>query len=243
MVSLRIRVMLRSGMRRILLIWLAFGASSLHGQAAYVGRFDLYGGAMFLESPDIQLSEPGAHLQAGVRARRWLSLGFDYSVSTGDTTIVPGYLTTALQSELAQQLAPLILAGIVSSNYSPSVPIHSQTQTFAAGPQLDWHRWNSVSLFIRPSIGAIRESAILHPGDPIVAAVAAVLAPTGQKLDVVPFYGAGGGATIRVTDHLGVRVQLDVVHNHLFSDILQNGRNSVRVSIGPAFQFGSNVGK
>jgi hypothetical protein len=34
---------------------------------------------------------------------------------------------------------------------------------------------------------------------------------------------------------------VDLVHNHLFSDLLREGRNTVRLSIGPAFQFGHNV--
>jgi hypothetical protein len=144
---------------------------------------------------------------------------------------------------LTQDLTPLVLAGVIPPTYSPSIPIHSQTQTFAAGPLLDWHRWNAASLFIRPSIGAIREIATVHPGDPIVTAIAAQLAPGGQKLDWTPFYGFGGGVTIRVTDHLGLRLQADFVHDHLFSDLLRDGRNTVRLSVGPALQFGRNVAR
>jgi hypothetical protein len=31
------------------------------------------------------------------------------------------------------------------------------------------------------------------------------------------------------------------VHDHLFDDLLQNGRNTVRFAIGPGFQWGKNI--
>jgi hypothetical protein len=228
---------------KVAFLLLIFGAAQLFGQGEYIGRFDLYSGFTYLDSPHIHLSERGYHLQAGVRARTWLSLGFDYSVSTGNTTILPSYLTTTLQNQLAAQIGQLVQAGIVPPTYSPIIPIDSNTQTFAAGPQLDWHRWRHLTLFVRPSIGAIRERATLHPGDPIVTAIASQLAPGGEKLDWVGFYGFGGGGTVRVTDHFGLRLQADFVHDHLFSDLLRDGRNTVRLSIGPAIQFGGNVAK
>ena len=168
----------------ILISSLLIGTSLACAQSGYVGRFDIYEGFAFLDSPDIHLSERGFQLQAGMRPRRWLSLGFDYSVTDGNTTIVPSYLTTALQQQLAAELAPLAQAGVIPPGFTPSIPIHSTTQTFAAGPQLDWHRFKFVTLFIRPSIGAIRETATVNPGDPISNMIAAQLAPSGHKLDL-----------------------------------------------------------
>ncbi|MFL6463919.1 MAG: hypothetical protein ACJ73N_05870 [Bryobacteraceae bacterium] len=48
--------------------WLLFAAPLAFGKQ-YVGRFDVYGGFMYLESPYINLAERGFHLQAGVRAK------------------------------------------------------------------------------------------------------------------------------------------------------------------------------
>jgi hypothetical protein len=74
-------------MHFVLAGWLLFAAPLAFGQQ-YVGRFDVYGGFMYLESPHINLAERGFHLQAGVRAKTWYSLGFDYSINTGHTTLV-----------------------------------------------------------------------------------------------------------------------------------------------------------
>jgi hypothetical protein len=100
-----------------------------------------------------------------------------------------------------------------------------------------------VTLFIRPSIGAIYEKATPHATDPISQGVIAQLAPSGQKTDWVPFYGVGGGFDANLTTHFALRFQADFVHDHLFSDLLKDGRNSVRFSVGPALQFGRNVRK
>jgi len=220
------------------LFLLAFTAQ---GQQTYIGRFDAYAGFMYLESPHISLGEPGFHMQVGVRPKSWYSLGFDYSVGTGDTSITSNLLTTALQQQLGAELAQLAALGRLPAGYVLSLPIHSQTQTFAAGPQLGYHHWSRVTLYLRPSIGAIHEIATPHPADPIAAAIVAELAPSGKKKDWTPFYGVGGGAEVNVSTHVAVRMQLDVVHDHLFSDLLKDGRTSVRFSIGPAFQFGENV--
>jgi hypothetical protein len=227
--------------QRILPAWLLVGVSVAYSQTPYTGRFDIYGGFAYLDSPHIHRSASGFHVQSGVRPRTWLSLGFDYTVGVGNTTIIPAYLTTVLQNQLAAQLAALTQAGIIPADYKLAIPVHSHIQTFAAGPQLSWHPSKFVTLFARPSIGAIRGTAILQPGDLVVARFAAQLAPGGQKSDWAAFYGAGGGATIRVTNHLGLRLQADFLRDHLFSDLLRNGRNTLRLSIGPSLQFGQNV--
>ena len=207
----------------------------------YVGRYDFFGGFTYLDSPHIHLSERGFHFQTGVHVRRWLVFGFDYSVATGHTSLEPTYLTTQLQQQLSSQLGPLIAAGLVPSSYRLSVPFDSKSQTFAAGPQIDVHHFSWGTVFVRPSIGAIHEDATLHPADPIANMIVAQFAPSRTKTDWVAFYGFGGGASIRITDHFAIRAQADFVHDHLFSDLLKDGRNTVRLSIGPSFQFGSNV--
>jgi len=217
--------------------------SQAFGQQSYVGRFDLYTGFMYLNSPHISLGEPGFHLQAGYRPTTWYSLGFDYSVSTGDTALTPALLTTALQTQLGGELGQLVQSGQLPATYVLKVPISSLTQTFSAGPQLSYRRWKAVTLFARPDLGAMREVATTHPTDPISTLVVSQLAPSGQKLDWVPFYGFGGGVDINIGKHYSLRIQADLVHDHLFSDLLKDSRNTVRFAIGPGVQWGKNVHK
>ncbi len=216
-------------------------------QQSYVGLFDLYGGFTYLASPNINLDQRGFHLQAGVNARTWLAFGFDYSRSTGHTDITPNLLTSSLQTQLGVQLGEAIPAGIalgiIPANYSLIVPFDATTQTFAAGPQLEIRHWSAVTLFVRPSIGAIHEDATLHATDPIAAGVVSQLAPSGQKTDWTGFYGFGGGAEFNFGPHFSLRAQADFVRSHLFSDVLRESRNTVRLSIGPALHFGRNIAK
>lgn len=210
-------------------------------QQDYVGRFDLYNGFTWFDSPSAKLQERGYHLQAGINARRWLALGFDYSVASGTLPLTPDLLKPALAQQIAGELAQLEALGVIPAGYQLSVPTGSTTQTFAAGPQLEYRHFRRVTLFIRPSIGAIYEEARPHPGDPVAKSIVAVLAPSGKKTDWEPFYGVGGGMDLNIFRHASLRLQADYVHNDLFNDILKDSRNTVRLSVGPAFHFGSNV--
>ena len=229
--------------RPFLVAFFLLMCSQAFGQQSYIGRYDVYAGYTYLNSPHISLGESGFHFQAGVRPSTWYSLGFDYSISTGDTSLTPSLLTTALQTQLAAQLGPLVQAGIIPPTYKLVVPISSQTQTFSAGPQLSYRHFKSVTLFIRPDLGAMREVATPHPTDAISKTVVTELAPSGRKLDWVPFYGFGGGVDINLSKHFSVRVQADLVHDHLFNDLLKDGRNTFRIAIGPGAQWGKNARK
>jgi len=231
--------------RPVALLLVALAAASLpaFGQQAYVSRFDLFTGYTLLDSPAVSLAENGFHLQTGVRASTWLTLGFDYSVSAGTLTLKPDMLLPGLQQQLGAELGQMAAAGEIPAGYALTVPTHSRTQTFAAGPQFCYRHFSKVTLFVRPSAGVIHEYATPQPVDTIAVAVAAQLAPSGHKVDTVLFYGFGGGADFNLSRHLGLRVQADFVHDHLFSNLLENGRNTVRVSIGPCFNFGGNVAR
>jgi len=236
-----------SGMSRsirpLLVASLLLMGSQAFGQQSYVGRYDVYAGYMYLNSPHIGLGENGYHIQVGVRPSTWYSLGFDYSISYGDTALTPSMLTTSLQTRLGGELGQLVQAGLVPPTYALRVPISSQTQTFSAGPQLAYRHFKSVTLFARPDLGAMREVATPHPTDPISTLVVSQLAPSGQKLDWVTFYGFGGGVDINIGKHYSLRIQADLVHDHLFNDLLRDGRNTVRFAIGPGVQWGKNVKK
>jgi hypothetical protein len=208
--------------------------AQIFGQQKYVSRYDFFAGYTFLDSPHVNLFENGLHLQAAVRPKTWYSLGFDYSITSGGLTLTPNLLTTSLQQQLAAELPP---------GYNLAVPSNSRTQTFAGGPQLAYRHFAKVTLFVRPSIGAIYEVATPSPGDPIAKLIVAQLAPSGKKTDWRAFYGFGGGADYAVTKHVGLRVQADLVYDHLFSDLLQDGRMTVRFSVGPCFNIGKNIVK
>src|SRR5258706_7195279 len=95
--------------------------STVLGQQAYVSRYDAFAGYTFLDSPRVGLFENGFQFQAGVRPKTWYSLGFDYSISSGDLTLTPNLLTNALQQQLALQLQQLATAALVSARVSPSL--------------------------------------------------------------------------------------------------------------------------
>ena len=213
----------------------------LSGQQSYVTRFDLYTGYAFLDSTKIGLFENGFHTQFGYRVKPWVSMGFDYSVTAGDMTLTPGLLPFALQQELGAQLGAMAAAGLVPAGYALRVPAHAVTNSFAIGPQLAYRHFAHATFFIRPSIGAIREGATPLPTDPIATAIADQLVPTGYKRDWQGFYGVGAGFDILFTKHLGVRTQADYVYDHLFNDLLRDGRWTMRFSFGPCFNFGRNI--
>jgi hypothetical protein len=224
-------------------IALLLAASPVAAQQTYVSQFDVFAGYAFLNSPHISLFENGFQAQFGYRPKPWYSLGFDYSRSTGDLVLTPTLLPTALQQQLGAELAQMVAAHLIPASYALAVSTHSTSQTFAVGPQLAYRHFSHLTLFIRPSLGAIHEVAVPHPADPIATAVAAQLAPTGKKTDWTGFYGFGGGFDILFSKHVGIRTQADLVYDHLFNDLLADGRWTVRFSIGPCFNFGKNVAK
>ena len=226
-----------------------FASLPLSGQQAYVSRFDFYAGYGFLDSPKVNLFENGAAFQFGVRPTTWLSLGFDFTAAAGDLKITPAQLLPALQTQLQTAIAGGIGAGLfplpTAYNYAGLyVPAHSTTQTYALGPELVYRHFSRVTLFARPVYaGIIHETATPQPQDPVVKALVAGLIPTPSKTDNVWFIGFGGGFDILFSKHFAWRSQADLVHDHLFSDLLTEGRFTVRFSTGPAFNFGSNIRK
>jgi hypothetical protein len=213
----------------------------LCAEQSVVTRYDVFVGPAWLNSPKIGLNEPGVQFQIGVRPRTWMSLGFDYTWASGTLTLTSDLLTTELQQQLAQTMQQLIQAGLVPAGYKLTVPSDSTTQTFAAGPQFSFRHWENVTIFVRPDLGAIYESASPRPGDPIATAIVKQLVPSGTATDWTVFYGGGGGIDFKVWKGLALRAQADLVYDHLFSDLLKEGRYTVRFSIGPAFNFGRNI--
>jgi hypothetical protein len=209
----------------------------------YVGRFDAFTGFSHMSSPSANLYQRGFNGEFGYNVRRWLALGVDYSILNGHTSIVPKYLTPQLQTALGAELGQLQQAGMIPPGYSLYVPYDGRTWTFAAGPQVNFRQLKHITIFVRPDLGVLQETASLKPNDPIQTAVVSQLAPGGKKTDRVTFYGIGGGFDLNASKHIGLRVTADYVHCFLFENLLKDSRNTIRLSVGPTFRFGKNVEK
>jgi hypothetical protein len=228
---------------RLIFASLLLLCAAVHARAQqdYVGRYDIYNGFVTLDAPHLNLITRGYHFQGGWNQKTWLAQGFDYSVTTGHNSLTPDLLPPALQQQLGAQILQLIEAGVIPPTYQVFVPVDSTTQTFAAGPQFSYRKFQRITLFARPSFGAVHETATPHPHDFVTAAIAQELVPSGEKSDWTGFYGFGGGYDLNVTKHFGLRMQTDAVYFHIFNDLLEDGRWDFRWSIGPTFHFGGNI--
>ena len=208
------------------------------GQQDYIGRYDLYAGYMYLNSPGLSLGESGFHTQFGTNPSKWYSMGFDFSTGAGNTSLTTGMMKSSVQEQISQQLAAF---GLTLAAVQP-VPERSRTQTYAMGPQVNYRHFRKVTLSIHPSLGAIHEDATPNAAslDPIGKMLVAQLAPSGTKQQWIGFYGFGGAVDFGVAQHFGLRVTADFVHDNLFADLV-NARNSVRFSVGPVFHMGKNI--
>jgi opacity protein-like surface antigen len=260
-------------MKKLFLVVLLFALSACaFAQQDYVGRYDFYTGYSYLDSPDVNLSQRGFNTQIGLNLTKWLAFGVDYSIQFGRGTLLPSELKPAYDAELGE-LVTLGEAGAfaapppagfgisIPTNYRLYAPFEATTQTYTAGPQLNYRHFKRITLFIHPSIGAIHENiSIQSHNDPFVAnivipallaqqPVAGLLGITSPVLrtlrpnDTTYFYGVGGGWDYNMTKHFHLRADIEFVHVDLFSGLLANSRNSVRMSVGPTFAFGKNVAR
>jgi hypothetical protein len=145
----------------------AFPGTTAHAQQSYVSRYDVYAGFADIDSPMLGLNEHGFHLQAGMNMRTWLSVGADYSEGTGSQILTPNLLPAATQTTIDNEITQLELAKLLPQGYQLAVPATAATQTFAFGPQLVNRHYSKLTLFVRPSLGALRERAVpyANPAD------------------------------------------------------------------------------
>lgn len=189
-----------------------------------VNRFDLFTGYSHLTSPSVNLGQNGFNTSFGVNANRWLALGADFSIFTGDGSI------PLSDTKIASKVIPLLPPGVTN----PSIPFDAKTYTFAAGPQVNIRHFEKVMFFVRPGLGLLHERAELM--GPLVA-LGPALGLSAKMNDTVPFYGVGGGIDVNASKHVGLRFSVDFVHTSLFSDLLES-RNAVRFSVGPTWKWG-----
>ena len=214
----------------------------LHAQQSYVSRYDLYSGFTAFSTPHLNLTERGYNFQAGINWRSWLATGFDFTYVSGHSSLTPSMLKPSLAAQIDGEIAALEAAQQLPPGYMLYVPTDSTTQTFAAGPQFSYRRWNAITLFVRPSFGAVHQTSTPHPNpaDPFAVAVTQMLAPSGKKVDWTGFYGFGGGIDWNLSPHFALRTQMDLVRWDLFNDLL-DANWTVQYSVGPTLRFGGNI--
>ena len=242
-------------MKKLFLALLLFCLSvCAFAQQDYVGRYDVFGAFSYLDSPKLNLQQRGFNTQIGTNLKPWLAFGFDYSIQMGSASLVPDDLKTAY----ATALNNLVLEGkaglipgfpALPANYVLWAPLSATTQTFTLGPQLEYRHFKMFTLFIHPSIGAMHEKIDLHPHDAFTqdvvlpALIKSGIVSTLLPSDTTYFYGLGGGGEWNATKHVHIRADLEFVHVYLFSGILEDSRNSIRLSVGPTLNFGKNIMK
>jgi hypothetical protein len=198
----------------------------------YVSRYDVFVAPSCLGTAELKMVQSGFDAYFGINVKRWVTLGTDYSIFQGHSDLLPQLLTPPLQRALASAILP---------GTHLFLPFDSNAFTFAAGPQFNIRRLRRVTFLIRPAGGAVHETIVLKPKDPISTALIGQLIPTHKKSDLTIFYGIGGGLELNLSRHTAIRLTADFVHMDLYSDVLAKGENSVRISIGPVFHFGKNV--
>ena len=141
----------------------------------YVGRFTGFTGFSYMASPSFNLYQRGFDGDFGVNVKRWFSLGVDFSVLDGNTSILPKELTPSLQAALGAEIGAL---GGLPPGYTLYVPFNGKTYTVAAGPQINFRQLKRFTFFVRPGLGAIHEHATLKPRDTIQTIIVSSLAPS-----------------------------------------------------------------
>jgi hypothetical protein len=219
--------------------------SACFSQQDYIARYSTFTAFSYLGTPSLNLVQRGFDGDFGVNVRPWLTVGGDFSYGSGGSSILPKYLSSSALQKLAPIL-PLLPPGFVVA-----VPYNSTTYTYEAGPQFNYRHFKKVTLFARPALGALHSDFNAKPGkcgQPqlncaaiLTKIVSGLVGPSLSSSDTVVFYGFGGGVTWEATHNFGIRAATDLVHYDFFSNLLNGGRNSFRVTVGTKFNFGKNI--
>ena len=220
-----------------LLLFLFLSVVTCLAQQEYVSRYSAFGAFSYLGTPSLNSVQRGFDGDFGVNLRSWLTLGGDFSYGSGSTTLLPNQLNAATQAKLAPYVPLFVAKGIPLA-----VPYNSTTYTYEAGPQFNYRGLKHFTLFARPALGALHSTITAKPGNPYIAnIVTGLVGSSMSSSDTVLFYGFGGGITWEATPHFGIRVATDFVHYDMFSNILNGGRNTVRVVVGTKVSWGKNI--
>jgi len=210
-------------------------------QQTDVNRYTLYTGFDSMISPARSLTEYGFDLDFGVTVRPWLALGGDFG-ALGNNIISGSGTINGTETVYAPVLNAAYAAktpGVPPAS-AVNVPFKSTTYTFAAGPQFYLRKWQKITLFARPGLGGIHESADLTfpVGLPQLLGALGLPVPSTHQTDTTWFVGAGGGCDFNLSRRVGMRVSVDYINTHLFSNLLTDRQNYFRFTIGPTFRWG-----
>jgi hypothetical protein len=205
-------------------------------QQTDVTQFAILGAYSYFSTPSLNSAQRGFDGELGINVRSWLTLGGDFSYSSGHSSLVPSELSLTVQAELAP-IIPHLPPGFMLA-----VPYDSATYTYEVGPQFNYRRLKKVTFFARPALGALHAKFATKPDNPLLQEiVAGLVGPALGKSDTTVFYGFGGGISWELTPHFGIGITSDFIHYHFFSDLLDGGRNSVRFAVGTKVGFGKNI--
>jgi len=217
---------------------LALLCSPSVAQQKDINRYAVFTGFDYLISPARNLTERGFEGDFGMIVKPWLGIGADFSAMGDDVLSGAGTITGT-----ETVFAPL-LAGATGLGAPPPSAVHiafrSTTYTFAAGTQFYLRKWDKITLFARPGLGGIHESADfdLPPQLGALLTLLGAPVPASHQTDTAVFFGLGGGFDVNVSRAVGVRFATDWVNTHLFSNLLTSRQNYVRFSVGPVFRWG-----
>jgi hypothetical protein len=203
-----------------------------------VNRYTVFTGFDYLISPARNLTERGFDIDFGVTVKPWLGLGGDFG-AMGSNILSGAGTINGIETVFAPLLNASAALGAPPAS-SVHVPFTSTTYTFAAGPQFYLRKWKKITLFARPGLGGIHETANLALPSQLAGLLTLLGAsvPGSHQSDTAIFFGLGGGFDLNLSRPVGVRFAADWVNTHLFSSLLINRQNYVRFSIGPTFRWG-----
>lgn len=216
-------------------------------QDTYINRYTLYTGFDYFSGPGLSMSQRGFDTDFGVTVKPWLGLGVDFSAAgdaiisgggtiNGTSTIYAPTLNGVNQNGIPGVLPP----GVVPAANAVNVSFKSTTYTVAVGGQIYIRKFKKVTFLVRPGFGAIHATVDLNvpPTLPPLFEILQLPPPQSHQSDTTWFIGFGGGFDLNLSRRVGLRVTTDWINAHLFSDILTNRQNYIRVTIGPTWKWG-----
>ena len=233
-------------MRRFLFCFLAFIlATTLTGYAQQtdIAQYSVVAGYSYLSTPSLNLAQRGFNGDFATNVRPWVSMGFDFSTFSGNTTLIPSYLNSATHAKLVGALAPFPapVQAALGAALNAGVPTSTSTYTYQMGPQFNYRRFKHVTLFVRPALGLLHMKIQTHPTATVTPLVRGLLGGKLSDADTSVFYGFGGGATWEITRNFGLRFTADLARTNFFGQTLTGARNAVRLSVTGKYGFGKNI--
>lgn len=225
-------------MRRFFFCVLAFllvtSALNCFSQQTDIRAYSVIPMFTYFSTPSLNLSTRGFNGDLAHNVRPWLSLGFDYSTSSGNSSLLPSSLNAATYAKLKYALGGTVPPGL-------AVPYGTSITTFQAGPQVNIRKLKKFTFGVRPALGILHAKFQANPSLATAPLVAGLLGGKLSAADNAVFYGFGGSVTWEATPHFGLRCAADLAHYNFFGAMLNGGRNTVRFSVGPKFSFGRNI--